>query len=65
MTDQYNRDGLYRIRVCKNGRWEQVTIDDLIPCYAKGNPVFSTSWQGDLWLPLLEKAYAKVHGGYH
>ena len=38
---EYNEEGLYRIRLCKNGRWQDVTIDELIPCYAKGEPVFA------------------------
>ena len=66
MTPEYNAEpGLYRIRLCKNGRWQEITIDDLIPCYAKGEPVFSQTVDKDLWVPLLEKAFAKVHGGYH
>ena len=56
---------MYRIKICKNGVWREVTIDDLIPCFAKGEPAFAQSIKKDLWVPLIEKAYAKVHGGYH
>ena len=42
-----------------------MTIDELIPCFAKGEPAFSQSIEKDLWVPLLEKAYAKLFGGYH
>ena len=65
VTTECNHEGVYRLRLCKNGRWREVTIDELIPCYPKGEPVFATCVNGDLWVPLLEKAYAKVHGGYH
>ena len=64
-TPNYSPIGLYRIKICKNGTWREVTIDDLIPCFAKGEPAYSQSAQKDLWVPLIEKAYAKVHGGYH
>ena len=39
-TPELNEQGLYRVSICKNGRWQQVTIDDLIPCYAKGEQAF-------------------------
>lgn len=42
-----------------------MTIDELIPCYARGEPIFAKCTGGELWVPLLEKAYAKLHGGYH
>ena len=40
-TPEYNVEGLYRVRLCKGGVWQEVTIDELIPCYAKGEPVFA------------------------
>lgn len=30
--NQLNPNGIYRLRLCKNGEWQSVTIDDLIPC---------------------------------
>lgn len=37
-----NKNGQYRIRLCKNGEWLNVFIDDLIPCHLdSGLPVFS------------------------
>ena len=73
-TKTYNEEGVYRIRLCRSGRWQTVTIDDFIPCQTGGGPLFSTlnspdnleseENQSSFWLHLLEKAYAKTKGGY-
>lgn len=52
------------MRLCKNGEWTNVIIDDYFPCYPNGGPIFSRSNGNELWVLLLEKAYAKLHGGY-
>ena len=64
MTKQYNDEGIYHLRICKNGEWQDVIIDDYIPCYPNGGPIFSRNHGNEMWVMLLEKAYAKVHGGY-
>lgn len=38
-------------------------IDDYIPCFG-GKPVFSQAHSNELWVLLLEKAWAKLHGSY-
>ena len=40
-----------------------VVIDDFIPCKNK-EPVFSSANGNELWVILLEKAWAKLHGSY-
>ena len=32
ITQEYNPEGIYKIKLCKNGEWVIVTIDDYIPC---------------------------------
>ncbi len=40
-------------------------MDDWIPCEGRGKPAFATSRKGnELWVSILEKAYAKLHGSY-
>ena len=42
-----------------------VVVDDWIPCEARGKPAFATSRKiNELWVSVLEKAYAKIHGSY-
>lgn len=64
ITDEYNEFGIYQLRICKNGEWVVVTIDDYVPCYMNGGPMFSSANGNELWAILLEKAYAKLHGNY-
>jgi calpain-15 len=65
ITKEYNEHGLYRLRICKNGEWVKVTVDDYIPCFENGGPMFSRATGNELWVLLLEKAYAKLHGNYY
>jgi len=50
--------------VCKSGVWSEVTIDDYMPCQLESSPLFTRTNGNELWVQLLEKAYAKFHGGY-
>ncbi|XP_025901196.1 calpain-10 isoform X2 [Nothoprocta perdicaria] len=56
--------GCFTCRIWQFGHWVEVTIDDRLPCLG-GKLCFSQCQTEDLfWLPLLEKAYAKLHGSY-
>jgi len=65
ITQEYNKEGIYKIKICKNGEWVVVTVDDYIPCRYNGGPIFSRGAGNELWVMLIEKAYAKLHGNYH
>ncbi|KAL8058113.1 hypothetical protein ABFS82_04G226000 [Erythranthe guttata] len=65
ITPDYNEEGIYTVRFCIQGEWVPVVVDDWIPCESPGKPAFATSKKGnELWVSLLEKAYAKLHGSY-
>ena len=55
ITKEVNSQGIYRMKICKNGEWVTVTIDDFFPCYAMGGPLFSRCQNNELWVMLLEK----------
>ena len=65
LTKEYDPDGVYVVAMCITGVWQDIVLDDTFPCqpYSK-KPIFNTSKSGELWVMLLEKAWAKVHGGY-
>ena len=62
-TPSVTPDGKYTLKFCKNGEWVEVTVDDMFSCGPYG-PVFSGSHGKELWVLLMEKAYAKLHGSY-
>ena len=56
--------GLVRIKICKDGWYHDVVVDDYVPC-AGNLPCFATCAEIEhTWASLLEKAYAKLHGYY-
>ena len=52
------------MRVNKSGVWNELTIDDYMPCSLEGPPLFTRAHGNELWVMLLEKAYAKLHGSF-
>jgi len=54
------------VKLCLDGIWQEIYIDDYFPCDAKKNfPCFSFSKDGSLWINILEKCYAKAKGSYY
>ena len=64
VTREYKKNGAYRLKVNKSGVWQEVTVDDYMPCQLDGAPLFTRTHGNELWVQLLEKTYAKVHGSY-
>lgn len=59
-----NPKGRYEVKLCHYGVWETVVVDDFFPSYPKGGPVYARGHNNELWVMLLEKAYAKLRGSY-
>eukprot|EP01130_Rhizamoeba_saxonica_P016287 TRINITY_DN7499_c0_g1_i1.p1 TRINITY_DN7499_c0_g1~~TRINITY_DN7499_c0_g1_i1.p1 ORF type:complete len:1144 (-),score=258.70 TRINITY_DN7499_c0_g1_i1:25-3456(-) len=64
-VSSHAEQGFYQCRFFKDGVWIIVTIDDYIPCNRNGRPAFASCRDtNEFWVPILEKAYAKLHGCY-
>jgi len=63
LTKTISKEGIYVVAICLDGIWEEIIIDDNIPVQ-KGEPMFNRSKSNELWVILLEKAWAKTFGGY-
>lgn len=62
-TDMINDFGIFAVNMKKNGEAKEVVIDDYFPCQ-DGEPCFSKANGNELWVLILEKAWAKLHGCY-
>eukprot|EP00731_Ephydatia_muelleri_P030746 Em0022g260a len=64
ISDQYCPEGIYQLRLCIDGEWTIVNVDDSFPCHSDGRLVFSKTNEKQLWVPLVEKALAKLYHSY-
>ena len=64
-TNEINARGKYRVRLYDDMKadWCEVTVDDLVPC-KNGRPAFAQPNEGELWVLILEKAFAKHCNSY-
>ena len=63
-----SKEHCYGVYVKISGIWRLVLLDDFIPFFndSEGNKhfVFSRSYNPELWVALIEKAWAKISGSY-
>jgi len=66
LTKERTKEHLYGVFIYINASWKLVIIDDFLPYTGKKFRKFAFSSSGgkELWVALLEKAWAKVNGNY-
>ncbi|KAF2895494.1 hypothetical protein ILUMI_10681, partial [Ignelater luminosus] len=64
ITFQVCEEGAYQIRLCKDGKWTSIMVDDRVPCDRDGYPYYAEALKNQMWVPLIEKAVAKLYGCY-
>jgi len=67
LTREWNPRGRYNIRLWDDAKHKfvTVTIDDYVPVNARSEkPVFSSPRGNEMWVMLMEKAFAKFMGSY-
>ena len=57
-------NGCYAVNFFINGKPKIITIDDYFPCHPNKTFAFSYSGPGEIWVQLLEKAWAKINFSY-
>lgn len=65
--DTVNDHGIQSVWLNINGIWTRIILDEYFPAYFNGveyDLAFSKTDQKELWVILLEKAYAKAYGSY-
>lgn len=67
-TSEYEPSGCYKVKIMDMGVWKDYVVDDYFPCKPDGTIAFSGPKQEkgttELWVILLEKAWAKRFGCY-
>jgi len=65
VSETVNSVGCYAVELYLNGEKTEIIIDDQIPVHGGTKDVaFSSSTGNDVWVQLIEKAWAKANGGY-
>ena len=63
---KFNEKGVYYAKICQNGQWTHIILDDFLPCIrtAQGFSHAFMQTTGAFWPLLLEKAFAKIYHSY-
>ena len=65
LSKDYEPKGMYQVKLYIDGEFRTITIDDYFPCIKGTNVYFFTRPSNfEIWPLLIEKAWAKVNGGY-
>jgi len=63
-TKEINKQGIYSLSFMVAGISLEILLDDYFPCIGHSRPLYSKPLGNELWFLLLEKAFAKLYGGY-
>ena len=64
VTQEVNDAGIYLMKFHINGVEKLVMVDDYLPIRQDGSLAFAGAKEGELWVSLLEKGWAKLHQTY-
>ncbi|CAN0239494.1 unnamed protein product, partial [Ectocarpus sp. 12 AP-2014] len=77
VSDRHSDKGVYTLKLFKEGAWRYIHVDDRLPCSPSRTQHYCCSKDPNqarqpptrssfaaVWAPLIEKAFAKLHGCY-
>jgi calpain-15 len=64
LTKTINKEGVYLVRLCHNGLWKTIIVDDCFPCNQYRQLAYTQANRYQSYVPLIEKACAKLYGSY-
>jgi len=59
-----NEAGCYVVKLFCSGEPVEICVDDYFPVDRNNRPAFAASKGGEMWVMLIEKAWAKLHGNF-
>ena len=64
-TKNINEEGYFELIIFIDGKFQIVLVDDYLPVFSKNKKIcFSKLNNNEIWICILEKAWAKINGGY-
>ena len=63
--DKKNENAYFCVKLCKDGLYKEIIIDDFFPFKNQTELAFTSDYKNVLWPQILEKAYAKAYGSYN
>ena len=63
LLQEKNELNYYSVRMLYKGKWMTIDMDEYVP-YLYDSPAFTKSVGNELWVMLLEKAWAKMYTSY-
>lgn len=63
LLQEKNEQNYYSVKMLYKGKWMTIDMDEYVPWLGNG-PAFSKSVDSELWVILLEKAWAKIYTSY-
>merc|ERR1719229_579038 len=64
VTKTGGKEGIHVCNFWHNGIKEEIIMDDYFPCKPFSGPIYTKTADDELWVAILEKAYAKIYGCY-